>query len=983
MKGLKKYYNKYKYIEHSFHNLMPNKVKNILFVSSFYDAFIFEQDGRLSEKIYGEYRQLNLSTSPRIDTVSTGTEALDALQNKSYQLVILMMRVRDISPFKLSKKIKIFAPEISVLLLLSSNSDIIQIKSKQLNYIDETFLWNGDTKLFLAMIKSVEDKKNIEPDIKTAQIRVILLVEDSINFYSNFLPILYSKIVQQTQNLIEEQMSDIAKRYQMRIRPKVILVHNYEDAVKYFNKYKDNILSVITDIRYPKNGVLDEKSGIFLAEKIQKESTIPILMLSSEKVNEICAKKMKIDFLYKSFDKTLNKKFRLFMENSLGFGKFIFKNQDGVELLKLKNFGSLVKTLSILTDRDFLFNVKRKYFSSWLLTHGHIEVVNKIPSILKKYESSHDVSKLREDLSDVCSMDRINKNRGKIINFNKLTIDDEMVIHNFSGGSLGGKGRGLAFLNALLTTMDYKNRFEHVEILLPKTFIVSTNEYDDFLENLDFDENSNQTDRQIKKKFLAGELSGKLHKKLEIFLELVHYPLAVRSSGMLEDSQFHSFAGVYNTVMLPNSSKNMSMRLQNLENAIKMVFASVFFRDAKSYIEGLNFNIGEEKMAVIIQQIVGKNHDDYFYPHIAGVAQSYNYYPIASLKHDDGIAEIVLGLGELAVNGQENHRFCPSYPKINYLQEEQVIQNSQKKFIALNLDEKPYDFLNDKTTLVEFDKDKAFNFRSGRLLVSTWDSQNYKLQAGYSPEGIKIITFDNILKYDYIPLAPILGDILEMGEKAMGTPVEIEFALVFDSSKEDRKAIFYLLQIRPLSIDYIKIKITKEDIAKSLITCSHSIGNGIIKGLFDIIYMDIQNFDNTKTYQMISEIELLNRKMIKQKRPYILIGFGRWGSRDRFLGVPVNWGQISGAKVIIELSKDDYVVEPSQGTHFFHNIVSMNVGYLTIQHSSDIDKICFNEFEKWEKIEKTKFFTHVRSPQEMIFKVDSKTGTSIVNSLAI
>ncbi len=977
MVNLKKYYNKYKYIEHSFHELMPNKVKSILFVSSFYDAFIFEQDGRLAEKIHGEYRHLNLSTSPRVDTVSGSAEALDAVHSGTYQLVVLMMRVDAMSPFELSQKIKDIQPDISVLLLLNSNADVPQIENRQdMGGIDDVFLWSGETRLFLAMIKSVEDKKNIAADMRTAQVRVIIFVEDSINFYSNFLSILYSKIVQQTQELIDDEISDMAKRYRMRVRPKVILVHTYEEAIKYYMMYKENVLSIISDIRYPKGGKLCDLAGVELAKAVKAKSNIPVLLLSSDESNKQYADDLGIKFIHKAITKNLFKEFREFMDDRLGFGNFAFMDLQGKRTLCVNKISKVQRIFSALPDEEFLYNLKRRYFVSWLLTHGYIDIVRDLPELIKRSEVEPLVT-IRQELMAVFHKQRQEMSRGKIIPFSVFGIYDKMVIHSLAGGSAGGKGRGLAFLSALLTTLDYENKYESVDIMIPRTFLIGTDEYDEFLQTIEFDSERSYTDFQIGEIFKKGKLSQRLRENLRNLLRNFDKPLAVRSSGMLEDSEFHPFAGIYSTYMLPNSSQNLDTRFTNLVNAIKMVYASVFKKEARSYIEGLNFNIGEEKMAVIIQQVVGSHQGEHFFPHIAGVAQSYNFYPTGPMKSRDGVAELVFGLGEMAVRGQQNVRVCPNYPKVNALDMEQVIKNSQDSFIALHLQEHLFDFTDEICTMVELDKNKAKENEGYRLVVSTQDLQSGRLNPGFSDQGFNVISFANVLIYDYIPLADILADVLRIGQMAMATPVEIEFALVFNKSKPGRRAIFNLLQIRPLSVSCSQIKLEEADFKHSVMVAENCMGGGKFTNLDEVIYLDMDKFDKTKTLEMQKEIERLNKKMVMLNKTYVLIGVGRWGTRDRFLGIPVSWGQISRAKVIVELGKEEFAVEASQGTHFFHNLISANVCYLTLQESSTVDCLYWEEIKKWEIVEQGEYFVHSKAPYRLEFLVDTASNKAV------
>ena len=668
------------------------------------------------------------------------------------------------------------------------------------------------------------------------------------------------------------------------------------------------------------------------------------------------------------------------MDDRLGFGNFAFMNIEGKRTISVNKISKVQKIFAALPDNEFLYNLQRRYLVSWLLTHGYIDIVKDLPLLIKR-SASEPVAVIRQDLAKVFHKQRQEMSRGKIIPFSVFGIYDQMVIHSLARGSAGGKGRGLAFLNALLTTLEYEDKYDSVEIMIPRTFLIGTDEYDEFLTTIDFDNEQNYSDEQIAKIFKKGKLSQKLKKNLKKLLRYMDKPLAVRSSGMLEDSEFHPFAGIYSTYMLPNSSQDLSLRLTNLVNAIKMVYASVFKKEARSYIEGLNFNIGEEKMAVIIQQVVGSQEGDYLFPHIAGVAQSHNFYPTGPMKPNDGVAELVFGLGEMAVRGQKNVRVCPNYPKVNALDLQQVIKNSQETFMALNLKEKKFNFSDEICTLVELDKNKVRGNAGYRLVVSTQDLQSGRLEPGFSEKGFNVISFANVLNFDYIPLAKILADILRIGQNAMATPVEIEFALVFDKSKPGSKAKFNLLQIRPLSVSSAQISLQAEDFSDCVLVAEKCMGGGRFAGLQDIIYLDLDKFDNTKTLEMQKEIEQLNKWMVEQERNYVLVGVGRWGTRDRFLGVPVSWGQISRAKVIVELSKEDFVVEASQGTHFFHNLISANVCYLTLQENSGVDFLDWEKIKSWSVVAEGEFFVQRRSPTSLEFLVDSSSSKAVLREL--
>lgn len=985
MEELNYYYNKFKFGEDIFHQLMQRRVRDILLVSTFYDAFIFEQDGRLSEQIFGEYRQLNLSTAPRITSVPTGEEALEKLKNHSYDLVITMMRIGEIGPFELAKRIKESHPNLTVLLLLNVASDYLiwENHPDERNYIDDVFLWNGDTKLFLAMVKNVEDAMNVEYDTTHGLVRVILLVEDAVHYYSMFLPSLYSVIMKQTQKLIEEEVSDINKHLRMRIRPKVLMAHDFEHALQLYEKYKDYMLCVISDIRYRVEGEVDANAGFKLAKKIlAKNRDLPIILQSSEDENETPAHELGVHFLNKN-SKHLFRDLREYMVFSLGFGNFIFRSPSGEVIDEATNIAEFEEKILHLQEDSLEFHSRFNHFSNWLIAHGEVQIAKKIRPMKIEDFSSRD--ELRRFLYHIFRTVRIEKNRGKIINFDAVSLAEMNQVIRLSEGSLGGKGRGLAFLNALLCTMDYEKKFENTAISLPSTAIIGTNEFDLFVESNGIQELvAGKSDAEIDEIFIEGELSAPLVKRLRIYLKHVSYPIAVRSSSLLEDSQAQPLAGVYRTFMLPNNHKDISERLRQLMNAIKLVFASVYLADARNFLDSLNFKAEEEKMAVIIQETVGSVKGGHFYyPHISGVAQSYNFYPTSHMQHTDGIANIALGLGKSVVEGKLNYRFCPKYPQLDMLPQEEMVRNSQKEFYALDLANNDFDLTRgEEITLAKLSLKDAEQHDTLRYLASIWDYENFRLTDNLQERGLKVLTFSSILKYGYFPLAKIVEELLEIGEIALGIPVEIEFAVNLDRDNSFAgKPTFYILQIRPLSVSTDAYHIEAEILDKSdlLMYTEHGMGNGVIEDLRDVIYLDPDKFDKTTTHKMQEEIEKFNAQMAKCGKRYILVGPGRWGSRDKFLGIPVRWPQINRAKVILETGLSDFIVEASQGTHFFHNLVAMNVGYFTIPYISKTDFVDISWLKKQPAREKGEFFVHVEFDHPLIVRMDGKTGLAVIH----
>ncbi len=978
-----KYYNKFKFGEDIFHRLMPVKIREILLVSTFYDAFIFEQDGRFSEQIFGEYHRLNLTSAPRITSVPTGKEALEIIMQRDFDMVITMMHIGEVTPFELAKEIKQIRPTTPVLLLLNVQSDVARIdkSSPELQNIDDVFLWSGDSKVFLAMIKFIEDQLNVEHDTEVGLVRVILLVEDSIFYYSRFLPELYKEVMLQVQRLLSEELNDIQKNYRMRTRPKILMAHNYEDAVRICEKYSDYILSVITDIRYSRGGEDEDCAGLELARYLKKRGfDMPILVQSSQENIREEAEKLNVSFINK-YSHNLLSELSDFIHHNLGFGDFVFRDGKGNDIAKASTMTQFESLLHEIPEHVLLFHAHRNDFSRWLIAHGEIQVARKIkPLKVADFGSSEEI---RTFLIKVFQDVRNNRGRGRIVDFEKSNLDLESEITRLSQGSLGGKGRGIAFLNALLTTIEFEEKFPDIKVRIPRTAFIGTREYDEFIRDNDLQEKiigREIDDEKVKECFVEGEISNELRARLMFYLKYVDDPIAVRSSGLLEDSLAQPFAGIYQTYMLPNIDPDSSVRLEHLENAIKLVFASTCLNEARGYIERINYRTEEEKMAVIIQAIAGRRHGDYYYPHISGVAQSYNYYPTSYVKNKDGVASIALGLGEWVVTGKNVYRFCPKYPRIDILPPEDIAKNSQTQFYAINMTSQDFDLMEGETaTYSVLDLKTAENHGTLKHLASVWDAEDRRLRDGIEYPGQRVLNFADILKYDYIPLADILTELLEIGELAFGVPVEIEFAVDLRDEPEE-KSTFYILQIRPLSVHADRILEFPDEIDKSKLWLytEQGMGNGVIDYLNDIILIDPDKFDKTKTMDMLEEIKSLNQKMVTEGREYILLGPGRWGSRDRLLGVPVKWADIAGAKVVVETGIEGYSVDASQGTHFFHNLVAMNAGYFTVPYKSGENFIDWEWLKKREIVERTEYFIHVRSEKQFVVTMYGQAGVATI-----
>jgi hypothetical protein len=1006
------YYNKFKFGEDSFHDLMKYRIRDILLVSTFYDAFILEQDGNLSLQLFGEYQQLDLSNYPRITTVPSAAEALNIIRKEKFDLVITLENVGRISSLELAKEVKALDKEMPVLLLLNQtlNPVFFEQKSEYREYFDDIFYWEGDAKIFLTMLKLIEDKRNVEQDTKTGLTRVILLYEKSVRYYSRFLPLIYYELVQQTQRLIKEELNDVNKHLRMRARPKVLLVHTLREAEEVYEKYKENITCIIS----AENSVVDKRpylcykiDGLAFFRKIRENDNKTALLLHSSDQGIIKnALQDGLNYLYEG-SSTFWRDFLEFLHTSQGFGDFLFREKNGKIIDTARTMRDFKAKLKTISDDSLEYHSGLNHFSIWLIAHGEFQVAKVIAG--KRIEDFPDINSLREYLIAVFQFVNRQKNRGKIVAFNEDSLSDEKQIVRLAEGSLGGKGRGLAFLNALMETMEIDEHYKEINIKLPCTAIIGTDEFDRFIErnklNLDF---SGYSDREIDEKFLAGDLSDELIARLKTYLHINSKPLAVRSSGLLEDSQSQPFAGVYRTFMLPNSNPDPEIRLQRLTDAIKLIYASIYLKNTRDYIEGISYKLEEEKMAVILQTVVGRKYDSHYYPHFSGVAQSYNYYPTSYIKHNDGIVSLAAGLGKSVVDREKSYSFCPVYPKIEFMQPFRIVEYSQTHFYAIPLEADDIDVSqgedNTITKLRITNKEKE-----GPLidLTSVWDYENNTFIEGTFAKGPRVITFRAITYFDLIPLSDLLKIILKIGEKAMGIPVEIEFAVNLEEETEKQnpalpessgqsKAVennlpqkiretedksipsFYLLQIRPLNVSKERLNLDIQSINKDnlLLFSTHALGNGVVEDIHDVVFLVPELFDNSKTLIMKEEIDKLNEQLRQEGRNYILIGPGRWGSSDRFLGIPVKWSQINKAKIIVEVGLKNFIVEASQGSHFFQNVFAMNVGYFTIPYHEDM--INWKWLMSQKPIQRTEHFIHLRHESPFIVKIDGRKGAAVI-----
>ncbi len=985
--AISKIYKRKKNDRDIFQELMPFKVKEILLVATYYDAYTIVREGQFSDKIVGEYLQLNLYTAPRFTSVATNEEALQAMDERNFDIVILMAGLDKESPLELSQEIKKKQPDLPVLVLVNNNSDLAyfdKAADKIKNNIERVFVWNGSTKIFMAMTKYIEDKMNLAPDCKIGDVRVMLLVEDSVKYYSRYLPLLYTSVMTQTQKVIsdEDDIDEMHKILKMRARPKVILVSSYEDAVEIVDKYLENLLCVISDVRFARDGKLNDDAGVDLISYVQdKHLRIPCVMQSHDTDNAMRAFQVNADFINKNSD-TLALDIFNFIHLKLGFGDFVFRNQSGTQVAMAKSLEDFEEKLKYIPDESLLFHSKRNGISTWLMARGEINIAKK----LRRYQISDfkTVRELRQFCLDVFEASRLKQLRGRIIKFRPSLANSNHYVIRLGRGSVGGKGRGLAFLSNFTENISFQKLIKDINITIPRTAIIGVDEYDNFLEAnnlLDKIYNEKNYD-EIKKQFLDAQLPEKLRKKLRLYLEKMDMPLAVRSSGLFEDSLMQPFAGVYATYLLPNNHEDFEVRFEHLVTAIKLVYSSIFTPEAKAYFSAVDYKIEEEKMAVILQEVVGQEYNGKFYPNISGVAQSYNYYPFSYMKPEDGFAVLGLGLGKYVVGGEKTHRFCPEHPKLQLASIEDQVKDSQNYFYAINMESDQLNLLEDGEDAATHKYDLAVAEKDGNLLhcASVYDGRNDRIEPDLNLRGPRVVDFANILKYNQMPLAQTLSILLNIFKQAMGAPVEIEFAVDLSKGKNGLPT-FNLLQIKPLIRQEMSVEIdmSKVDKDKLVLLADKGMGNGKIDHVRDVIFMDVSKFDRTKTEEMAEEMALLNQKMKEQDREYVLIGPGRWGTKDRFTGIPVLWSQISNAKVIVEQGLEDFPLDASLGSHFFHNVTSMNVGYFSVKSNLATSFVNEDILNQQELVEHVHYFKHVRFAKPLEILMDGKKQISVIS----
>ena len=976
---------------------MPNRVREVLLLSSQYDAFVLEEDGQLTEQVFSEYKSLSLSSAPNFTHASTPEAALDLLRRRRFDLVLTITREATLDLVEFGKKVKALRSDQPVVALGFESADRQLLRAMvSPEAFDGVFLWSGDAKILLAIIKRIEDSINVDNDIEIADVRVILVVEDSIRYYSAFLAALYPELMKQSQSLFSEGLNRLQKLLKMRTRPKILHALNYEQAMELYDKYRDNILAVISDVGFPVEGKLDPEAGLKLVRRIRVESPdLAVLLQSAQEDLSVKADEMGLQFINKNSPE-LFYTVRRFLTDHLGFGSFVFRLPDGREVARAADLRELAECIRTVSDESLEFHARRNHISVWLIARSEFELAELLrPQKVDDFESIDDV---REFLSESLEASFRQARRGVIADFSDVDFDVHSIFQRIGEGSLGGKARGIAFLNFLLREMSSLGMVAGLDVRIPQTFVLATDAFDRFLKDNQLFQviASEPPDGEIMQYFQSAHLPEEVEYNLRTILEFVEGPLAIRSSSMLEDDMLHPFAGIYGTVMIPNLAPDPEDRFRDLCLAIKTVYATTFFQNARVYLENTGRNLEEEKMAVCIQRMVGQRFGHRFYPHFAGVAHSYNYYPIGSLKASDGVVQAVLGLGRMVVDGGEAVRFCPKHPGVipQFATPTLVMENSQRRFYALDLGK---DWNEPDTTFTA--NQVLYDLRTSRedgtfnAVGSVFDSQNNVISESPDLQGPLVVTFNNIIKHKAIALAPAMEELLDMITIGMSTPVELEFACDMGDwgrgirrGQRRRPPALHLLQVRPILIREALQEIRTEEFDPATVICrsAQALGHGLYGGIYDVVYVKHETFDPAKTKAIAAEVGRFNQKLIDQKRPYILIGPGRWGSSDHWLGIPVQWGQIAGARIIIEASPEGYNVDPSQGTHFFHNITALRLGYFTIPPGSSKANQSEGGFVDWDwltglpAIEETGFLRHVRTPAPLVAHIDGRKGLGLI-----
>ena len=960
----------------SFVNLMTRRIFNVLLIANPYDAFMLEDDGRIDEKLFNEYAALSLRYPPRFTQVSTETEAWGELHRNSFDLIIVMPGTDNSDTFDIARGIKHRFQHIPLVVLTPFSHGITaRIEHEDLSDFEYVFCWLGNTDLLLSIIKLIEDKMNLDHDIEEGGVQQIILVEDNIRFYSSVLPELYKFVLQQSMEFATEALNEHQRTLRMRGRPKIVLARTYEEATTLYDRHPNNVLGVITDARYPRGGVVDPQAGVqLLAELRKRDPFLPLILESAESENALQAKAYNADFIDKN-SKKMAVDLREVVKQRFGFGDFIFRDpQTHQEVMRANNLKEMQSAILSVPAESLLYHITRNHVSRWLRSRAMFPAAEFVKQL--SWEELQDIDAHRRAIFEAIVDYRRMKNQGVVAVFRRDRFDRYSNFARIGEGSLGGKGRGLAFIDNIVKHHPELNQFDNATVMIPKTVVLCTDLFEEFMDhnNLYQLALSDADDDVILDAFRRATLPASLEGDILTFIEATSSPIAVRSSSLLEDSHYQPFAGIYNTYMVPLLDNRHRM-LHMLCDAIKGVYASVFFKDSKAYMQATRNVIDQEKMAVILQEVVGRQYGDRYYPSISGVGRSLNYYPIGDELAEEGIVSLALGLGKYIVDGGQTLRICPHHPgKVLQMSDtEMALRETQTRFYALDLKNMGENFSVDdafnllKLSVREADKDGALQY-----LASTYNPTDQVIYPGVYPEGRKIISFVGVLEHDVVPLPHLLREVLHLGQEAMRRPVEIEFAVEVDAAT--RSCVFYLLQIRPM-VDVksdVHIDLSEIRTENILLQSDNALGHGQMDDIADVVYVKTDGYNAGNNPLIAEEISRINAKFLDKGEHYVLVGPGRWGSSDSWLGIPVKWPNISAACIIVEAGLTNYRVDPSQGTHFFQNLTSFGVGYFTINDFNGDGIYNRALLDALPAVEETAHVRHVRFPKPLTIKLDGK-----------
>ncbi len=966
-----------------FDNLMPFKVQNILLVSSLYDSFILREDGRLNELLIDESLELNLQQIPGITHVSSCAEALELARSQPrFNLIVTNLTVGDTNAAQLAREVKNAGLDIPVVVLAYDYREVKNFISRNpVTDIERIFLWQGNARILIAIVKYIEDKRNVLHDTRAMGVPVLLVVEDNIRYYSSFLPVIYTELIKQSRRVIQEGINVAHKLVRMQARPKILLSSNFEDAARLVEEYRDYLFGLVSDVEFPWEGKLSPDAGFELARVMRAlVPDVPVILQTSRTEFRPRALAAGYSFLRKR-SPTLLKDLRRILTEHFGFGDFVFRLPDLKEVGRAKDLNQLEEQLQIVPPESLTYHAQSNHFSHWLMARTEFALAAKLRP--RKVSDFTGPEHLRSDLIESINDYRREQSELLIGDFNAGTFKpSESGFLRIGAGSLGGKARGLAFVRHLLRKSRITRRFPGIRIAVPPALVLATDAFDQFMaENnlLDFALQC-EDDAEILQKFLTASLSAKLQEDLKVFLDEVTYPLAVRSSSLLEDSQYQPFTGVYETFMLGNQSADPGPRLAELIDAIKRVYASTFSRHAKAYVRATPYRLEEEKMAVIVQQLVGTAHGRRFYPDFSGVVRSHNFYPVPPMTFADGIAAVALGLGRAVVDGGKCLTFCPRYPQnlLQFSSVDDILANSQTEFWALELDGIPNGRPGHLHEM-RFGLDAAEVDGTLSAVGSTYSVDNQAVYDGVSRPGVRIVSFAPMLKHGLFPLPTILETLVKAGEDALGIPVEIEFAVRLPRPSGEA-AEFGFLQVRPLTLsrDHQDLSIGAVEPRQLLCQSNKVLGNGRIENLYDVVVVDSQRFERSRSQEVAKAVAHFNGLLSAENRPYLLIGVGRWGSNDPWLGIPVEWDEISGARVIVEAGFRDFRVMPSQGSHFFQNLTAFQIGYFTVNPDAGEGSVDWEWLSQQPSLDEDGCVRHLRFEAPMRVVMNSRTSQGII-----